>query len=223
MFGTIRVYIVTTNYDIFFLKHITQINILDNYFLAPKQLSCLLQMNLLSLVSQNTTITMHHQPGADKFSVDEWLKSIDIWDENFDYVMHDDHWLTSKWSPDCEKCQSANEDLIDLNETFDLYRSAIADTPKVNHHRPRTPATEIKYQQQPQSQPQQQQQQQSQQQLQLQQQQQQQQLQQQQQQQQQQLQLQQQQQQQQLQQQQQQQQGVTSKIPKIPVRLSRQF
>jgi UDP-N-acetylglucosamine pyrophosphorylase len=119
---------------------------------------------------------MHHQPTADKFSVDEWLKSIDVWDEKFDYVMHDDHWLTSKWSPDCEKCQAvqASQDLIDLNETFDLYRSAIAETPKVNHkhHRPRSPVNENHFQ---------------------------------------------------LQQQQQQQQGVTSKIPKIPVRLSRQF
>lgn len=35
--------------------------------------------------------------------------SIDPWDEKYDYVMHDDHWLSSKWSADCEKCRAAGK------------------------------------------------------------------------------------------------------------------
>lgn len=41
---------------------------------------------------------------ARKFNVDEWLKTLDIWDEKYDYVMHDSHWLTSNYDPKCEKC-----------------------------------------------------------------------------------------------------------------------
>lgn len=49
-----------------------------------------------------------------KFDVDEWLRSINIWDEKYDYVMHDSHWLTSKWSPHCEKCQALGSPIADL-------------------------------------------------------------------------------------------------------------
>lgn len=35
--------------------------------------------------------------------------TIDVWDEKYDYVMHDDHWLTSKWSADCEKCRATGK------------------------------------------------------------------------------------------------------------------
>lgn len=139
---------------------------------------------------------------GDKFDVQAWLKTIDVWDEKYDFVMHDDHWLTSEWSDKCEKClakgprrppastatnfnspvqhdlpetiipitpiqsttisnkafvtpyssnkfaqdtftrstrqstkkllnQTSNQDLITLNETFDLYKSAYAETPGV--------------------------------------------------------------------------------------------
>lgn len=127
---------------------------------------------------------------------EQWIKSINIWDPKFDFVMHDSHWLTSEWSSKCDKClasdqlkepvplpqqtlpqlnipmtpiappllsknrafitphtttkyhhdtftrstrastkkgpnQTANaeHDLINLNETFDLYKSALAETP----------------------------------------------------------------------------------------------
>lgn len=43
---------------------------------------------------------------SQQFDVEAWLKSIDIWDERYDYVTHNDHWLTSKWSADCPKCQA---------------------------------------------------------------------------------------------------------------------
>lgn len=49
---------------------------------------------------------LNNHKQCQEFNVQEWLKTINIWDEKFDYVMHDDHWLTSKWSPDCEKCQA---------------------------------------------------------------------------------------------------------------------
>lgn len=108
--------------------------------------------------------------------------TINIWDPKYDYVMHDDHWLTSKWDPKCDKCkpvitsndettltnnmdiamtpisrpntstrafvtpynvtfsakkfQDATQDLIDLNETFDLYRSCLAETPQLNNQEP---------------------------------------------------------------------------------------
>jgi len=157
-----------------------------------------------------------------KFNIDEWLTAIDVWDEKYDYIMHNSHWLTSDWCSNCQKClakgkkpapitttsspmkistslnstdptlkyenhkadvasppppladtiipvtpiapshaasnrafvtpltsnkfndtftrstrqttrkllnQTANQDLISLNETFDLYKSALADTP----------------------------------------------------------------------------------------------
>lgn len=35
---------------------------------------------------------------------EQWIKSINIWDPQWDYVMHDSHWLTSEWSATCEKC-----------------------------------------------------------------------------------------------------------------------
>lgn len=87
----------------------------------------------------NKTFDRREQP-KDPREIMEWIKTIDIWDEKFDYVMHDDHWLTSKWSPDCEKCRAATQDLIDLNETFDLYRSALAITPKPTSKIPRIPS-----------------------------------------------------------------------------------
>lgn len=66
------------------------------------------------------------------FHVQQWLKSIDVWDEKYDYVMHNSHWLTSEWDPKCPQCTGGytNQDLINLNETFDLYKSALAHTPE---------------------------------------------------------------------------------------------
>lgn len=39
-------------------------------------------------------------------TIEQWLiaKNVDIWDEKYDHVMHNNHWLTSEWSPKCDKC-----------------------------------------------------------------------------------------------------------------------
>lgn len=66
----------------------------------------------------------------------KWLEDIDIWDEKYDYVMHDEHCFISKWSPDCQKCREADAKKKS-NETYDLnvsdlngtlYRSALENT-----------------------------------------------------------------------------------------------
>lgn len=41
---------------------------------------------------------------CERFDVDSWIKTIDVWDSKYDYVMHNDHWLTSKYSANCEQC-----------------------------------------------------------------------------------------------------------------------
>lgn len=43
------------------------------------------------------------------FNVDDWLKTIDIWSEEFDYVMHNSHWLFSKYNPKCPDCQAKDK------------------------------------------------------------------------------------------------------------------
>lgn len=78
------------------------------------------------------------------FDINEWLKTLNIWDKKYDYVMHESHWLTSEWSDTCEKClksgnkplnetitvtasSPAKPEMMSLNETFDLYTSALAE------------------------------------------------------------------------------------------------
>lgn len=43
------------------------------------------------------------------FNADEWLKTIDIWSEEYDYVMHNSHWLFSKYNPKCPDCQAKDK------------------------------------------------------------------------------------------------------------------
>lgn len=40
----------------------------------------------------------------EKQTAQEWIKSIDIWDPKYDYVMHNDHWLTSDYCKNCPQC-----------------------------------------------------------------------------------------------------------------------
>lgn len=89
-----------------------------------------LQQNLQYQHQYQQQSSQHHQQQlGNRFNVDEWLKSINAWDEKYDFVMHNNHWLTSNWDPDCEKCNLHDEDLINLNETFDLYKSALEESP----------------------------------------------------------------------------------------------
>lgn len=43
--------------------------------------------------------------------IKDWLRKqqINIWDEKYDYVTHNDHWLTTIWSDDCEKCRASGK------------------------------------------------------------------------------------------------------------------
>lgn len=90
-----------------------------------------------------TTLTesnQHQQQTSNTINIEEFSKSINPWDEKYDYLMHDSHWLTSNWHPDCEKCNPKSaEDLINLNETFDLYKSALEESPMVSSRIPRIP------------------------------------------------------------------------------------
>lgn len=167
---------------------------------------------LEKLFTQDSHNTMDQIKSKEEYLkiIENLIPGIDIWDERYDYVMHDDHWLTSKWSPECPKCQAEgkkppvtegsifnnnstlknidtnlnnganntytqpvvlppmivpitpiapirlqarlgngtfdrlrdksalkqpghDQNLIDLNETFDLYRSALEQTPQMNN------------------------------------------------------------------------------------------
>lgn len=129
-----------------------------------------------------------NQKRDQKFNLEDWLKTVDVWDQRYDYVMHDDHWVTTDWSPTCKECQKkpkpnllngspnppktmpannhltetfvtpntkfndtftrltaksdrriynqtlTTQNLINLNDTFDLYKSACEETPAPVQH-----------------------------------------------------------------------------------------
>lgn len=58
----------------------------------------------MSKIYQHNNNFHNSNMASSRFNVEEWLKSIDIWDPKYDYVQHDSHWLISEWSDKCEKC-----------------------------------------------------------------------------------------------------------------------
>lgn len=61
--------------------------------------------------TKNPNLTQTNTMATTMDIVRDWLKrhQINIWDEKYDYVTHNDHWITSIWSDDCEKCRTSGK------------------------------------------------------------------------------------------------------------------